>query len=70
MGTRMMSYRAAVADGIAFEMRRDPNVYVAGEEVRQFGIAQGVTGYGVLMSSAPSGYATPPSWNQRSSAMR
>ena len=53
MGTRMMSYRAAVADGIAFEMRRDPNVYVAGEEVRQFGIAQGVTGYGVLEEFGP-----------------
>jgi len=51
--TRMMSYREAVADGIAFEMRRDPNVYVAGEEVRQHGIAQGVTGYGVLEEFGP-----------------
>lgn len=48
MPTRQMSYRAAVADGIALEMRRDPAVYVAGEEVSAHGVAYGVSGQGLL----------------------
>ena len=44
----MMNYRTAVADGIAYEMRRDPSVYVAGEEVTTHGVAYGVSGEGLL----------------------
>jgi len=48
-----MSYRAAVADGIAHEMRRDPGVYVAGEEVTTHGVAYGVSGEGLLEEFGP-----------------
>jgi pyruvate dehydrogenase E1 component beta subunit len=53
MTTRLMSYRAAVADGIAYEMRRDPGVYVAGEEVTTHGVAYGVSGEGLLEEFGP-----------------
>ena len=53
MKTRLMSYRAAVADGFAHEMRRDPGVYVAGEEVTKHGVAYGVSGEGLLEEFGP-----------------
>src|SRR5512138_2125002 len=43
-----MNYAEAVADALKLEMRRDPLVYVAGEDVGKFGGSFGVTGYGVF----------------------
>ncbi len=53
MATRLMDYRTAVADGIAHEMRRDPKVYCAGEEVTTHGQAYGVSGMGLLEEFGP-----------------
>ena len=38
-----MTYAEAIRDGMRVEMRRDPNVYLAGEDVAQFGGCFGVT---------------------------
>lgn len=48
MQSRMMSFRAAVAEGVAMEMRRDETVYCAGEEITTHGVAYGVSGQGLL----------------------
>ena len=48
MQSRMMSFRAAAAEGVALEMRRDPTVYCAGEEITTHGVAYGVSGQGLL----------------------
>ncbi|HLA80274.1 MAG TPA: alpha-ketoacid dehydrogenase subunit beta [Thermoleophilia bacterium] len=48
MQSRMMSFRAAAAEGVALEMRRDPTVYCAGEEVSAHGQAYGVSGEGIF----------------------
>ena len=53
MGTRIMSYAEAVADALKIEMRRDPRVYIAGEDVGRFGGSFGVTGYGVFAEFGP-----------------
>jgi acetoin:2,6-dichlorophenolindophenol oxidoreductase subunit beta len=44
MGTKTLSYAEAIAEGLAIEMRRDPKVYVAGEDVGGHGGVFGVTG--------------------------
>ena len=41
--TKTMTYGQAICDGMAVEMRRDPNIYVAGEDVGMFGGGLGVT---------------------------
>ncbi|MCZ7664584.1 MAG: alpha-ketoacid dehydrogenase subunit beta [Thermoleophilia bacterium] len=41
--TTTMTYGQAVCDGMAVEMRRDPTIYVAGEDVGMFGGGLGVT---------------------------
>ncbi|MCE5253199.1 MAG: alpha-ketoacid dehydrogenase subunit beta [Actinomycetia bacterium] len=48
-----MSYAEAVADALKIEMRRDPRVYIAGEDVGRFGGSFGVTGYGVFAEFGP-----------------
>ena len=48
MGTITMNYGEAIADALKIEMRRDPNVYISGEDVGKFGGSFGVTGYGVF----------------------
>ncbi len=62
-----LTYRDAVAAGIAQEMRRDPNVVFLGEDVADAG---GVfkTTVGSWTSSAPSACATRRSPNKPSSA--
>ncbi len=60
MATRTMNYRSAVADGIAYEMRRDPSVYVAGEEVTKHGVAYGVSGEGLLEEFGPARIRNTP----------
>jgi len=40
---KQMTYAEAVRDGMRVEMHRDPNVYLAGEDVAQFGGCFGVT---------------------------
>ncbi|MEQ8200439.1 MAG: alpha-ketoacid dehydrogenase subunit beta [Syntrophomonadaceae bacterium] len=40
---KQMTYAEAVRDGMRVEMQRDPNVYLAGEDVAQFGGCFGVT---------------------------
>jgi len=44
MSTRTMNMGEAIIDGLCIEMRRDPNVYVAGEDVGVFGGNFGITG--------------------------
>jgi acetoin:2,6-dichlorophenolindophenol oxidoreductase subunit beta len=44
MGTKILTYGEAIAEGLALEMRRDPRVYVAGEDVGGHGGAFGVSG--------------------------
>ncbi len=41
---RTLSYMQAIAEALILEMRRDPNIYIAGEDVGKFGGAFGVTG--------------------------
>jgi pyruvate dehydrogenase E1 component beta subunit len=41
---KQMTYAEAIRDGMRVEMQRDPNVYLAGEDVAQFGGCFGVTG--------------------------
>jgi acetoin:2,6-dichlorophenolindophenol oxidoreductase subunit beta len=41
---RTLNYMQAIAEALALEMRRDPNIYVAGEDVGKFGGSFGVTG--------------------------
>lgn len=53
MGTVTMNYGEAIADALKIEMRRDPNVYIAGEDVGKFGGSFGVTGYGVFSEFGP-----------------
>ena len=48
MKSKVMSFRAAAAEGVALEMRRDPTVYCAGEEVSADGQAYGVSGQGLF----------------------
>lgn len=48
MKCKMTSFRAAAAEGVALEMRRDPTVYCAGEEVSADGQAYGVSGQGLF----------------------
>ncbi|MBU2600985.1 MAG: alpha-ketoacid dehydrogenase subunit beta [Actinobacteria bacterium] len=43
VSTKTMTYAQAICDGIAVEMRRDPDVYVVGEDVGMFGGGLGVT---------------------------
>mgnify|MGYP000888384265 FL=1 len=38
-----MTYAEAIRDGMRVQMKRDPNVYIAGEDVAQFGGCFGVT---------------------------
>ncbi|MCX5780147.1 MAG: alpha-ketoacid dehydrogenase subunit beta [Firmicutes bacterium] len=40
---KQMTYMEAIRDGMRVEMHRDPNVYLAGEDVAQFGGCFGVT---------------------------
>ncbi len=40
---KQMTYAEAIRDGMRVEMQRDPNVYLAGEDVAQFGGCFGVT---------------------------
>jgi acetoin:2,6-dichlorophenolindophenol oxidoreductase subunit beta len=37
VATMTMTYAQAIREGLAIEMRRDPDVYVAGEDVGMFG---------------------------------
>jgi acetoin:2,6-dichlorophenolindophenol oxidoreductase subunit beta len=53
VGTITMNYGEAIADALKIEMRRDPNVYIAGEDVGKFGGSFGVTGYGVFSEFGP-----------------
>jgi len=48
-----MNYGEAIADALKLEMRRDPNVYIAGLDVGKFGGSFGVTGYGVFSEFGP-----------------
>ncbi len=48
MGTITMNYGEAIADALKIEMRRDPDIYIYGEDVGKFGGSFGVTGYGVF----------------------
>jgi len=41
---RTLNYMQAVAEALTLEMRRDPNIYIAGEDVGKFGGSFGVTG--------------------------
>ncbi len=41
---RTLNYMQAVAEALILEMRRDPSVYIAGEDVGKFGGSFGVTG--------------------------
>jgi len=68
-GADMITYREAVADGLARELRRDPAVVCLGEDI---GAAGGVfkTTQGLLMSSVLSGSGTPRSPSRPSSASR
>lgn len=43
ISTKTMTYGQAICEGLAIEMRRDPDVYVAGEDVGKFGGGLGVT---------------------------
>lgn len=49
---RTMTYGQAICDGLAVEMRRDPDIYVAGEDVGMFGGGLGVT-LGLLEEFGP-----------------
>ncbi len=62
-----MTYRAAVAAGIAQEMERDPNVVFLGEDVAAAGGVFKATG-GLVIASGRTAFATHPSANRRSSA--
>jgi len=53
VGMVTMNYAEAIADALKIEMRRDPNVYIAGEDVGKFGGSFGVTGYGVFSEFGP-----------------
>ena len=48
VGMMTMNYSEALAEALKLEMRRDPNIYIAGEDVGKFGGSFGVTGYGVF----------------------
>jgi acetoin:2,6-dichlorophenolindophenol oxidoreductase subunit beta len=41
---RTLNYMQAVAEALILEMRRDPDIYIAGEDVGKFGGSFGVTG--------------------------
>lgn len=41
---RTLNYMQAIAEALILEMRRDPDIYIAGEDVGKFGGAFGVTG--------------------------
>jgi acetoin:2,6-dichlorophenolindophenol oxidoreductase subunit beta len=41
---RTLNYMQAIAEALTLEMRRDPNIYIAGEDVGKFGGSFGVTG--------------------------
>jgi acetoin:2,6-dichlorophenolindophenol oxidoreductase subunit beta len=43
VATRTLTYGQAIREGLAVEMRRDPQVYVTGEDVGMFGGGLGVT---------------------------
>ena len=49
---KTMTYGQAICDGMAVEMRRDPKVYVVGEDVGMFGGGLGVT-LGLLEEFGP-----------------
>jgi pyruvate/2-oxoglutarate/acetoin dehydrogenase E1 component len=53
VSTKTMSYSEALADALKIEMRRDPNVYIAGEDVAVMGGSFGVTGHGVFAEFGP-----------------
>lgn len=53
MHMKTMSFRAAAAEAVALEMRRDPTVYCAGEEITTHGVAYGVSGQGLLEEFGP-----------------
>ena len=61
-GTEMvtMTMREALRDAMAEEMRRDPDVFVMGEEVAEYQGAYKVT-QGLLDESAPGASSTPRS---------
>ena len=61
----LTTYRDAVAEGIAREMRRDPTVVCLGEDI---GAAGGVfkTTVGLFEEFGPSGSGTPRSRSRRS----
>ncbi len=40
---RTLNYMQAIAEALTLEMRRDPNIYIAGEDVGKFGGSFGVT---------------------------
>ena len=63
---RMLTGNKAMAEAIAQEMERDPNVFVMGEDVGKYGGIFGST-EGLLKSSAPAGCWTPPSPKRLSS---
>ena len=69
-GTHTMNYAEAIAEALKLEMRRDPNIYIAGEDVGKFGGSFGVTGYGVFKEFGRTGCSTRPSPRRPSSAMR
>ncbi len=52
VSTKTMTYAQAICDGLAVEMRRDPDVYVVGEDVGMFGGGLGVT-LGLLEEFGP-----------------
>jgi len=68
-----MNYAEAIADAMKLEMRRDPNIYIYGEDVGKFGGSFGVTGYGVFKEFPDRVLDTPisetaivgPRWGQR-----
>jgi acetoin:2,6-dichlorophenolindophenol oxidoreductase subunit beta len=41
---RTLNYMQAIAEALTLEMRRDPSIYIAGEDVGKFGGSFGVTG--------------------------
>ena len=65
----LITYRDAVAEGLAREMRRDPSVVCLGEDI---GAAGGVfkTTAGLLAEFGPAGSATPRSPSRPSPGWR
>src|SRR4029450_5890432 len=54
-----MTYREAVRDAMSEAMRRDPDVFIMGEDIAEMGGSMGVT-QGMLAEFGPEGVRTTP----------